>query len=67
MVDVRGYFASKERATKLPQVQVNKDEFVRRLIERGEVPEKAEQIAMVAETLGSHIEINNEMVGIINV
>lgn len=53
-------------AEKLPSVQVTRDEFIRRLIERGESQGKAEQIAVVAETLGSQIEINKEMVGIIN-
>jgi len=63
---IHGYFAQKQRAAALPQVKVSKDEFIRRLLSRGDTSEKAEQIAMVAEALGSQIEINNEMVGITN-
>lgn len=64
--DIQGYFAQKQRAATLPQVKVSRDEFVSRLLARGETPDKAEQMAMVAEALGSQIEINNEMVGITN-
>lgn len=64
MNDFQRYFAQKNRAATLPQVRVSKDEFVRRLVLQGESQDKAEQMAMVAESLGSRIEINNEMVGI---
>jgi tRNA-dihydrouridine synthase len=62
--DLARYHAFKERAAKLPYVEVTREEFVARLIAKGETPEKAEQTAKIAEGLGSHIEINNEMVGI---
>ena len=58
------WITQKNRAATLPQVKVTKEEFVRRLVEMGEEQSKAEQMATVAESLGSRIEINNEMVGI---
>lgn len=58
------YFTFKKRALTLPKVDVNKEEFVSRLLKRGETKEKAMQIAGTVESLGSRIEINNEMVGI---
>lgn len=58
------YYAFKERSAKLPHVTVTREEFIRRLVERGESQEKAEQMATVAEGLGSHVEIGDEMVGI---
>jgi hypothetical protein len=62
---VKKWLAQKHRAATLPQVKVTKEEFVRRLVdEMGEEQSKAEQMATVAESLGSRIEINNEMVGI---
>lgn len=60
----QSWLAQKHRAATLPQVRVSKEEFVRRLVELGEEQSKAEQMATVAESLGSRIEINNEMVGI---
>lgn len=62
--NLQRYYESKSRAAKLPYVEVTREEFVARLIAQGETPEKAEQTAKIAEGLGSHIEINNEMVGI---
>jgi len=58
------YYEGKGRAAKLPYVEVTREEFIARLIAIGETAEKAEQTAKIAEGLGSHIEINNEMVGI---
>jgi hypothetical protein len=58
------YFTLKKRALTLPKVDVKKEEFVSRLLKKGEIKEKAEQIATVTQLLGSRIEINNEMVGI---
>lgn len=63
-MNIEKYLAAKNRATKLPQIQVSRDEFVRLLIERGETPEKAEQTAKIAEGLGSYVEISESMVGI---
>lgn len=63
-MDAQRYLNQRQRAATLPHVKVSKKEFIRRLVEKGESQEKAEQMAMVAELLGSKIEINNEMVGI---
>ena len=63
-MDAQGYLNQRQRATTLPHVKVTKEEFIRRLVGKGESQEKAEQMAMVAVSLGSKIEINNEMVSI---
>jgi hypothetical protein len=63
--EIEKYFHQKHRAAILPQVEVSEEEFIRRLIEEGKTPEKAQQIAMTAKVLSSQIEINNEMVSII--
>ena len=52
-MDLARYYAFKERSAKLPHVTVTREEFIRRLVERGESQEKAEQMATVAEGLGS--------------
>jgi hypothetical protein len=62
--NIQKYLRAKERAGKLPTVKVTKQEFIRRLIASGKTEEKAEQMALVAEGLGSVIEIGDEMVGI---
>lgn len=62
--DLSRYYKFKERAAKLPHVLVTREEFIKRLVAKGETQEKAEQTANIAAGLGSHIEINNEMVGI---
>ena len=58
------YYKAKGRAATLPYVEVTRVEFIRRLMVQGETQAKAEQSADVAEGLGSHIEIGEEMVGI---
>ena len=58
------YYKAKGRAATLPYVEVTKEEFIRRLVAQGETQAKAEQSATIAEGLGSHIEIGEEMVGI---
>lgn len=65
MFDIYGkYKAFKERSAKLPHVKVSREEFITRLLAKGETQEKAEQTAKIAEGLGSYVEIGEEMVGI---
>lgn len=62
--NVQDYFNFKEEAAKLPYVEVTREEFIARLVASGESQEKAERTATIAQGLGSHIRIKNEMVGI---
>lgn len=61
---LKKYYESKGRAAKLPYVEVTREEFIAKLVARGETQAKAEQTAAIAAGLGSHIEIGEEMVGI---
>jgi len=60
--NLKKYFDAKN--SKKPRVEVSREEFIRRLVARGETEDKAEQMATVAEGLGSQLEIGDEWVGI---
>ena len=60
------YVTRIHREPPLPKVLVSKEEFIQRLIATGMDEIKADNLATNAEALGSYIEINQEMVGIID-
>ena len=54
----------KVKSSRLPEVTVSKEEFVRRMVASGCTQQTAEFQAGMSEALGSSVNIGNEMVRI---
>jgi len=63
-VNAAHYLRMKEKAARLPQVDVTRDEMVQRFIAAGLSPEDAELQTRLAAGLGSRVMIGDEMVGL---
>ena len=62
--NISRYVEMKEKASKLPNVEVTEEEFIRLMIEAGETDEKAKFQAKISKGLGSSVMIGDKMVKI---
>lgn len=60
----RRYIEMKNKAEKLPTVEVSEEEFIRLMVETGETEEKAKFHAKISKGLGSAVMIGEQMVKI---
>ena len=60
------YLHFRNQSKNLPQIEVDREEFIRLMIEAGWAKDAAESQATFSEGLGGHARIGDKMVGIKN-